>query len=117
MSKHPIIDLDNDDFGAAGHSTGRYEIPSPRTSEELAALLRELVPAAIMGHSLSAKAVYYELRKLIGKDEMMTTGCKYAPGVYRYTQAKRLRRLGQGLCLSLQETEISSWERKTPLML
>ena len=84
MSKHPIIDLDNDDFGAAGHSTGRYEIPSPRTSEELAALLRERVPAAIMGHALSAKAVYYELRKLIGKDEMMTTGCKYAPQIQGY---------------------------------
>ena len=60
------------------------EIPSPRTSEELASLLRESVPDAIMGHTLSAKAVYYELRKLIGKDEMMITDCKYAPQIQGY---------------------------------
>ena len=84
MQKEPKTDLDNDDFGIAQNSTGRDKLSSPRTSEELDALLRERIPDAIMGHSLSAKAVVYELRKLIGKDEMMITDCKYAPQIQGY---------------------------------
>lgn len=59
-------------------------IPSPRTSEELALLLRESVPDVIMGHSHSAKAVFYRLRKIIKRDEMMITDCKYVPQIQEY---------------------------------
>ena len=73
----------------------RYRLPSPRTSEELASLLRESAPDTIMGHLKSAKAVFYELRKTIRKDDCMITSCKYAPQIQEYIDLLRSNRYAE----------------------
>ena len=77
------------------HSSEPHGLLSPHTSEELASLLRESTPDMIMGHSNSANAVFYRLRKIIERDEMMITDCKYAPQIQGYIDILKRNNYGE----------------------